>query len=141
MSTPITGSVGLFLNAGVAPIAEIPLITSGSNEPGDIGTLTLFIDGGVFPENTDMSLFMNGSNVGVQTSNMNLWEAGTTWETTGSTTLFACNNQQGQTNEIPLFIQVDGSLLGGQSLTSSMPLFLMRPTEAGVTLFVCSPGT
>lgn len=117
------------------------LFVRGSGQPNAVHWANLFIEGGKWSENRQMVLFLQGSPTDRTVRNMNLWLNAVLPHAQGSTTLYLHNDLQGSSDSIPLFLKVDGELVGGQAAHSQMILFLKRPPENAISLYMHGPGT
>lgn len=124
-----------------APGAEgsLPLYVGGSGEAQAVGRSPFYLLGSDQPTHRQMALYLHGSPTDSTVRSMNLWVRGEAQQEGGVLPFFL--HCEGADGSVPLFMAVEGELVGGQVASSSMPLFLKRPFEAAVSLYLGGPGT
>lgn len=127
----------LMVQADPRPTSETSttLFLKGSTYENVVSPLTLFINSEA-PLSSWMPLMIQVDDLGEVEASMHLYVGGDYASLTHSAPLYLHNDLSGSVNTTTLFLKVDGTLVGGQEEESSFPLYLHRPLEESITLFV-----
>lgn len=139
----ITSNMGLaVVSRGEALSSSVSLATHGTTNSGVFSAVDLHLhcgnDGATISRGFPLAL--GGSNTDSLVSSIPLAIHGRVLNATNSVELSLFNNQSIVASGVSLFVAGSGNTPGALNVTSHMPLFIQRNTDAATTLFLKVEG-